>query len=462
MAHSATHDAGATGAHVPWYRVLYIQVLIAIVLGVLLGWYSPKTGVSLKWLGDAFIALIKMLIAPIIFCTIVHGIASIGDLKKVGRVGLKALIYFEVVSSIALLIGIIVGEVIQPGAGFGADVSKLDAKAVEGYASKAAADSTVAHILAIIPKSFFDAFATGDLLQVLLIAILTGVVLTGMGEKGASITRGIDAAGQVFFRIIGLVVKLAPIGAFGAMAFTVGQYGIGKVIDLAWLVGTFYTTSLLFIFVVLGGIAAFAGFSIVKFLAYIKDELLIVLGTSSSETVLPHMMTKMKRLGASDSVVGLVIPTGYSFNLDGTNIYMTLTTLFLAQAVGADLSVGQYATIFLVAMLTSKGASGVTGAGFITLAATLAAIPGNPVPVAAMTLVLGVDKFMSECRALTNLIGNGVATIVVSRWEGELDKKKLAEVMAHPVAIGTEISDEAPEGPGEDAPPPAPKAVAAQ
>ena len=462
MAHSATHDAGATGAHVPWYRVLYIQVLIAIVLGVLLGWYSPKTGVSLKWLGDAFIALIKMLIAPIIFCTIVHGIASIGDLKKVGRVGLKALIYFEVVSSIALLIGIIVGEVIQPGAGFGADVSKLDAKAVEGYASKAAADSTVAHILAIIPKSFFDAFATGDLLQVLLIAILTGVVLTGMGEKGASITRGIDAAGQVFFRIIGLVVKLAPIGAFGAMAFTVGQYGIGKVVDLAWLVGTFYTTSLLFIFVVLGGIAAFAGFSIIKFLAYIKDELLIVLGTSSSETVLPHMMTKMKRLGASDSVVGLVIPTGYSFNLDGTNIYMTLTTLFLAQAVGADLSVGQYATIFLVAMLTSKGASGVTGAGFITLAATLAAIPGNPVPVAAMTLVLGVDKFMSECRALTNLIGNGVATIVVSRWEGELDKKKLAEVMAHPVAIGTEISDEAPEGPGEDAPPPAPKAVAAQ
>ena len=462
MAHSATHEAGAPGAHVPWYRVLYIQVLIAIVLGVLLGWYAPEWGKSLKWLGDAFIALIKMLIAPIIFCTIVHGIASIGDLKKVGRVGLKALIYFEVVSSLALLVGIIVGEIVQPGAGFGADVSKLDAKAVEGYANKAAADSTIAHIMAIIPKSFFDAFATGDLLQVLLIAVLTGVVLTGMGEKGAGITRGIDAAGQLFFRIIGLVVKLAPIGAFGAMAFTVGQYGIGKVIDLAWLVGTFYTTSLVFIFVVLGGIAAFAGFSIVRFLAYIKDELLIVLGTSSSETVLPHMMTKMKRLGASDSVVGLVIPTGYSFNIDGTNIYMTLTTLFLAQAVGADLTVGQYATIFLVAMLTSKGASGVTGAGFITLAATLAAIPGNTVPVAAMTLVLGVDKFMSECRALTNLIGNGVATIVVSRWEGELDKNKLAEVMAHPVSIGTEISDEAPEGPGEDAPPTAPKAVAAQ
>ena len=461
-AHAAPHGAGAPAAHTPWYKVLYIQVLIAIALGIFVGWLAPDWGKSFKWMGDAFIALIKMMIAPIIFCTIVHGIASIGDLKKVGRVGLKALIYFEVVSSVALLVGILVGEIIQPGAGFGADVTKLDAKAVEGYASKAAADSTVAHLMAIIPKSFFDAFATGDLLQVLLISILTGVVLTGMGKKGESITHGIDAAGQVFFRIIGLIVKLAPIGAFGAMAFTVGQYGIGKVIDLAWLVGTFYTTSLLFVFVVLGGIAAFAGFSILKFLAYIKDELLIVLGTSSSETVLPHMMTKMKRLGASDSVVGLVIPTGYSFNLDGTNIYMTLTTLFLAQAVGADLSVGQYATIFLVAMLTSKGASGVTGAGFITLAATLAAIPGAPVPVAAMTLVLGVDKFMSECRALTNLIGNGVATIVVSRWEGELDRKKLAEVMAHPVAIGTEISDEAPEGPGEDEPATAPKVVAAQ
>ncbi|GJE28054.1 dicarboxylate/amino acid:cation symporter [Methylobacterium organophilum] len=461
MTQSLTHDAApAPAAPLPWYRVLYIQVLIAIVLGVLVGWLYPDQGKALKWLGDAFIALIKMMIAPIIFCTIVHGIASIGDLKKVGRVGLKALIYFEVVSSVALLIGIIVGEVIQPGAGFAADPTKLDAKAVEGYASKAAADSTVAHILAIIPKSFFDAFASGDLLQVLLIAILTGVVLTGMGEKGAGITRGIDAAGQVFFRIIGIVVKLAPLGAFGAMAFTIGQYGIGKVIDLAWLVGTFYTTSLLFIFVVLGAIAAFSGFSIFKFLAYIKDELLIVLGTSSSETVLPHMMTKMKRLGASDSVVGLVIPTGYSFNLDGTNIYMTLTTLFLAQAVGADLSFGQYATIFLVAMLTSKGASGVTGAGFITLAATLAAIPGNPVPVAAMTLVLGVDKFMSECRALTNLIGNGVATVVVSRWEGELDKAKLNEVMAHPLAIGTDISDHAPEAPADERT--APKVVAAQ
>ena len=444
-----------------WYRVLYIQVLIAIVLGILVGYLYPEFGKSLKWLGDAFIALIKMMIAPIIFCTIVHGIASIGDLKKVGRVGLKALIYFEVVSTIALLIGVLVGEVVKPGAGFNADPAKLDATQVATYASKAAADSTVAHIMALIPKSFFDALSGGDLLQVLLVSILTGVVVTGMGQKGQSIAHAIDMAGQVFFRIIGLIVKLAPLGAFGAMAFTIGQYGITKVIDLAWLVGTFYVTAFLFVIVVLGGIARVAGFSIFRFLAFIKDELLIVLGTSSSETVLPHMMTKMRRLGASDSVVGLVIPTGYSFNLDGTNIYMTLATLFLAQAVGADLSFGQYATIILVAMLTSKGASGVTGAGFVTLAATLSAIPNNPVPVAAMTLILGVDKFMSECRALTNLVGNGVATIVVSRWEGELDREKLNQVMAHPFSIGTEISDHAPNMDIEPAVPAAPTVVAA-
>ncbi|WP_298957527.1 dicarboxylate/amino acid:cation symporter [uncultured Methylobacterium sp.] len=445
MQHAASPTtAPAPAASQPWYKVLYIQVLIAIALGVLLGYVAPDTAKSMKWMGDAFIALIKMMIAPIIFCTIVHGIASIGDLKKVGRVGLKALVYFEVVSSLALLIGVIVGEIVQPGAGFGADPSKLDASAVAGYASKAKADSTVAHFMAIIPKSFFDALAGGDLLQVLLVAILTGVVITGLGERGKPAVHAIDVAGEIFFRIIGMIVKLAPIGAFGAMAFTIGQYGIGKLGNLAGLVATFYITSLLFVLVVLGAIARFSGFSIIKFLAYIKDELLIVLGTSSSETVLPHMMQKMRRLGASDSVVGLVIPTGYSFNLDGTNIYMTLATLFLAQAVGADLSFGQYATIILVAMLTSKGASGVTGAGFVTLAATLDAIPGNPVPVAAMALILGIDKFMSECRALTNLIGNGVATVVVSRWEGELDPVKLREVMAHPLAIGTEISDDKP------------------
>ncbi len=450
MAQAIHAPAPAAAPREPWYKVLYIQVLIAIALGVLLGWYDPATGKSMKWLGDAFIGLIKMMIAPIIFCTIVHGIASIGDLKKVGRVGLKALVYFEVVSTIALLIGVIVGEVIRPGAGFNADPSKLDASKVATYASKAAADSTVAHILAIIPKSFLDPFATGDLLQVLLISILTGVVVTNLGERAASVNRAIDTAGQIFFRIIGIIVKLAPVGAFGAMAFTIGEYGIQKVYDLAWLVGTFYITALLFVLVVLGTIARIAGFSILRFLAYIKDELLIVVGTSSSETVLPQLMTKMRRLGASDSVVGLVVPTGYSFNLDGTNIYMTLATLFLAQAVGVDLSISQYATIILVAMLTSKGASGVTGAGFITLAATLSAIPNSPVPVAAMTLVLGIDKFMSECRALTNLVGNGVACVVVSRWEGELDVAKLNEVMAHPLAIGTHIADEAPQPMGTD------------
>jgi aerobic C4-dicarboxylate transport protein len=421
----------------PWYKVLYIQVLIAIALGVLLGYEAPETAKSMKWLGDAFIALIKMMIAPVIFCTIVHGIASMGDLKKVGRVGLKALIYFEAVSTLALLTGVIVGEIVKPGAGFGADPKTLDPTAVAGYASAAAKDSPIAHILAIIPKSFFDALAGGDLLQVLLIAILTGVVITGLGDDAAPVSRVIDTMGKIFFRIIGLVVKLAPVGAFGAMAFTIGEYGVAKLGNLVGLVATFYLTSLLFVVVVLGAIAWFCGFSILRFIVYIKDELLIVLGTSSSESVLPQMMLKMEGLGASKPVVGLVIPTGYSFNLDGTNIYMTLATLFLAQAVGADLSIGQYATIILVAMLTSKGASGVTGAGFITLAATLAAIPNNPVPVAAMTLVLGIDKFMSECRALTNLVGNGVATVVVSAWENELDRNKLQNMLAHPGRSGT-------------------------
>ncbi len=426
-------------SHPAWYRVLYIQVLIAIALAVVLGVVAPEFAKSLKWLGDAFIGLIRMMIAPIIFCTIVHGIASMGDLKKVGRVGIKALVYFEIVSTFALLIGVVVGEIVHPGAGFGADPATLDPKAVATYASAAAKDSTVAHILALIPKSFLDPFATGDLLQVLLISILTGIVVTGLGDRAPQVGQIVEVAGQIFFRIIGLVVKLAPIGAFGAMAFTIGQYGLSSLGRLAGLVGTFYLTSLLFVVVVLGIVARFNGFSIFRFIAYIKDELLIVLGTSSSETVLPQLMLKMEGLGASKSVVGLVVPTGYSFNLDGTNIYMTLATLFLAQAVGVDLSFGQYATIIAVAMLTSKGASGVTGAGFITLAATLAAIPNNPVPVAAMTLVLGIDKFMSECRALTNLVGNGVACVVVSSWEGELDRTKLNAALAHPIQTSTTI-----------------------
>ena len=417
----------------PWYRLLYIQVLIAIALGIVLGWLAPETAKSMKWLGDVFIALIKMMIAPVIFCTIVHGIASMGDLKKVGRVGLKALVYFEAVSTLALLVGVIVGEVVQPGRGFGANPATLDPKAVAGYAAAAEKDTFVSHVLGLVPRSFFDAFAGGDLLQVLLVSVLTGVVVLQLGDRTAQINHAIETMGQIFFRIIGLVVKLAPIGAFGAMAFTVGQYGLASLGNLVGLVLTFYLTSVLFVVVVLGAIAWWAGFSILRFIVYIKDELLIVLGTSSSESVLPQMMGKMEGLGASKSVVGLVIPTGYSFNLDGTNIYMTLATLFLAQAVGADLSFGQYATIIAVAMLTSKGASGVTGAGFITLAATLAAIPNNPVPVAAMTLVLGIDKFMSECRALTNLIGNGVATVVVSAWEKELNRAQLNRALARPI-----------------------------
>ncbi|MDT7952772.1 MAG: cation:dicarboxylase symporter family transporter, partial [Acetobacteraceae bacterium] len=324
----------------PWYKILYIQVLIAIALAVVLGVVAPEFAKSLKWLGDAFIGLIRMMIAPIIFCTIVHGISAMGDLKKVGRVGIKALLYFEVISTFALLIGVVVGEVVHPGAGFGADPATLDAKAVATYATAAAKDSTVAHILALIPRSFLDPFASGDLLQILLISILTGVVVAGLGDRTPAVSNAVDIAGQIFFRIIAIVVKLAPIGAFGAMAFTVGQYGLSSLGRLAGLVGTFYLTSVLFVLVVLGIVAKIAGFSILRFIAYIKDELLIVLGTSSSETVLPQLMQKMEALGAPKSVVGLVVPTGYSFNLDGTNIYMTLATLFLAQAVGVDLSLG--------------------------------------------------------------------------------------------------------------------------
>jgi aerobic C4-dicarboxylate transport protein len=424
----------------PWYTVLYIQVLIAIVLGVLVGYYYPDTGTALKPLGDGFIALIKMMIAPVIFCTIVHGISTMGDLKKVGRVGAKTLIYFEVVSTVALVIGLIVGEVLQPGKGFNIDPAQLDPKAISSYVTRAKEEGIVAHLLAIIPNSFFDAFAKGDLLQVLLISILSGFAVSTMGETGHRIASAIDMAGKMFFRIIGIVVRAAPIGAFGAMAFTIGAYGVGSLWNLAQLVVTFYFTSLLFILLVLGTIARLAGFSILRFLAYIKDELLIVLGTSSSETVLPHMMHKMERLGASRSVVGLVIPTGYSFNLDGTNIYMTLATLFLAQATNTPLTFGQELSILAIAMLTSKGASGVTGAGFVTLAATLSIIPD--IPIQSLAVLLGIDKFMSECRALTNLVGNGVATVVISRWEGELDADKLHEAMAHPVDMGALVERE--------------------
>jgi aerobic C4-dicarboxylate transport protein len=423
--------------HRPWYTVLYIQVLIAIAVGIALGHLYPTTGIAMKPLGDGFIALIKMMIAPVIFCTVVHGISSMGDLRKVGRVGVKTLVYFEAVSTVALLIGLLVGEIVKPGAGFNIDVASLDPKAVATYVNRAKEEGIVAHLLAIIPDTFLGALARGDLLQVLLVSILSGVTISQMGQLGERIAGVIDVAAKMFFGMIRIIVKAAPIGAFGAMAFTIGSQGIGALWNLGELILTFYGTSLLFVIVVLGTIAHFAGFSIFRFIGYIKDELLIVLGTSSSETVLPQMMRKMEHLGASKSVVGLVVPTGYSFNLDGTNIYMTLATLFLAQATNTPLTLSQELGILVIAMITSKGASGVTGAGFVTLAATLSIIPD--IPIQSLALLLGIDKFMSECRALTNLIGNGVATIVISRWEHELDADKLHETMAHPIVEGEEM-----------------------
>ncbi len=435
---TATVTAPPAAHHQPWYTILYVQVLIAIVIGVLVGHFYPDLGKALKPLGDGFIALIKMMIAPVIFCTVVHGISSMSDLKKVGRVGLKALLYFEVVSTFALVIGLIVAEVLQPGKGFNIDPASLDVKAVASYVNRAKEDGIVAHLMAIIPPdSFFGALARGDLLQVLLVSILTGFAISRMGEVGEKISGVIDVIAKIFFGIIKIIVRVAPLGAFGAMAFTVGAFGLGSLWNLIYLVVVFYATSALFVLVVLGAIARFSGFSIIRFIAYIKDELLIVVGTSSSETVLPQMIQKMQRLGASKSVVGLVIPTGYSFNLDGTNIYMTLATLFLAQATNTPLSISQELGILVIAMITSKGASGVTGAGFVTLAATLAIVPD--IPIQSIAILLGIDKFMSECRALTNLIGNGVATVVISRSEGELDAEKLHQVMAHPVDIGEEM-----------------------
>jgi len=407
-----------------WLKLLYVQVLIGIALGVLVGALWPETGTALKPLGDAFIKLIKMTIAPVIFCTVAAGIAHMSDLRKFGRVGGKALLYFEVVSTLALVIGLIVGSVVRPGRGFAIDPATLDPSVASTYAGKAAEGAGFAdHLLKIIPDTFVGAFAGGDLLQVLLVAILTGFACTRLGDFGHTVARGLDSGVKVFFSIIHIVVRAAPIGAFGAMAFTIGRYGLDSLIHLGSLIATFYVTSLLFVLVVLGLIARWVGFSLIRFLAYIRTELLIVLGASSSEAVLPQMMEKLERLGASRPVVGLVIPTGYSFNLDGTNIYMTLATLFLAQATGTELSILQMVTLLGVAMITSKGASGVTGAGFITLAATLAVVPD--IPIQSLALLVGVDRFMSECRAITNLIGNGVATLAVARWENELDTEQL-------------------------------------
>jgi aerobic C4-dicarboxylate transport protein len=417
----------------PFYKVLYVQVLFAIVCGILLGAFYPELGTKMKPLGDGFIKLIKMIIAPVIFCTVVAGIAGMQDMKKIGRVGGKALLYFEVVSTFALAIGLIVANLVRPGDGFNADPATLDAKSIEQYTAKASSQTTTDFLMNIIPNTFIDAFAKGDILQVLLLAILFGFALSLLGERGRPVTKFIDDISHVIFGMVGIIMKVAPFGAFGAMAFTIGKYGLESLLPLMKLMGSFYLTCALFVFVVLGLIAKLTGFSIFRFISYIKEELLIVLGTSSSESALPALMRKLEKLGCSKPVVGLVVPTGYSFNLDGTNIYMTMAALFVAQATNTDLTLGQQLTILGVAMLTSKGASGITGAGFITLAATLAVIPD--IPVAGMALILGIDRFMSEARALTNFIGNGVATIVVSRWEKELDHDRLERELKHPTHL---------------------------
>jgi aerobic C4-dicarboxylate transport protein len=412
----------------PIYRSLYFQVIVAIVIGVLLGHFFPELGTKMKPLGDGFIKLIKMMIAPIIFCTVVSGIAGMENMKAVGRTGVLALLYFEIVSTIALVIGLVVVNVVEPGVGMNIDVSTLqvsasDASKLQTYAQQAQQQGFVDFLLNIIPTTFVDAFAKGEILQVLLIALLFGFALHAVGARARPIYDFIDGFAQVLFRIIGMIMWLAPIGAFGAMAFTIGSYGIDKLLDLAWLMACFYLTCLLFIFVVLGAIARLHGFSIVRLIRYIKDELLIVLGTSSSESVLPRMMLKMENAGASKSVVGLVIPTGYSFNLDGTSIYLTMAAVFIAQATNTPMTLLDQLTLLGVLLLTSKGAAGVTGSGFIVLAATLSAV--GTLPVTALALILGIDRFMSEARALTNLVGNGVATVVVAKWCGALDQERL-------------------------------------
>jgi aerobic C4-dicarboxylate transport protein len=419
--------------HKPLYSVLYVQVLVAIILGVLLGIFSPELATSawVKALGDGFIKLIKMMISLIIFCTVVSGIAGIRDAKKVGRVGGKALLYFEIVSTFALVIGLLVGNIARPGAGLTGVAP--DAAAVAQFSKQAGEQHAVDFFLNIIPETIVGAFAKGDILQVLLVAILSGFALMALATRGAALRSLIEEGSRFVFAIIAIIMKVAPLGAFGAMAYTVGKYGPQSLANLGYLIATFYLASALFVIVVLGTIARFVGFNIFSFIRYIKEELLIVLGTSSSESALPPLMEKLERLGCSKSVVGLVVPTGYSFNLDGTNIYMTLATLFIAQALGIELTLFQQLTVLLVAMLTSKGASGVTGAGFITLAATLAVV--NPALVPGMAIVFGIDKFMSECRALTNIIGNGVATIVISWWENELDRDRLVAGLNQTVDI---------------------------
>ena len=413
----------------PWYTSLSTQVLVGVVLAVIFGYVSPENAAAMKPLGDGFIRLITMIITVVIFCTVVCGIAGMEDMKKVGRVGGKALLYFEVVSTLALLTGIIVGHLVQTGAGFNLDPAKLDAKAVAGYAGAAKAQTVADFILHIIPTTIVDAFAKGDILQVLLIAVLFGFALSMAGPRGKPLLDTINSLTQAVFGIVNIVMKLAPIGAFGAMAYTIGKFGIGSLKPLAALVITFYATSILFVVVVLGIIAKIAGFNLFKFLAYIKEEIILVLAVSSSEPALPTLMEKLERLGCSKALVGLVVPTGYTFNTDGSSIYMTLAALFVAQATNTQLTFGQELTIFAVAILTSKGASGVQGAAFIALVGTLQVIP--TIPVAGMALILGIDRFMSMMRATVNMLGNGVATVVVARWEKELDPETLRRNLSH-------------------------------
>jgi len=424
-------------AHKKFFQSLYFQVLFAIFIGILLGSFFPTLGAQMKPLGDGFIKLIKMMIAPIIFCTVVVGIAGMEDMKKVGKTGGLALLYFEVVSTLALLIGLVIVNVIRPGVGMNVDPRSLDTKALAAYTGPGKLQTTTEFLLNVIPSSVGDAFAKGDILQVLLFALLFGFALHKFGGRGSVVFDLIERTSQVLFGIVGIIMKVAPLGAFGAMAFTIGAYGLGSLASLAKLMATFYTTCLVFIFVVLGIIARLHGFSLWRFIRYIKEELLIVLGTSSSEAALPRIMAKLENLGAGKSTVSLVIPTGYSFNLDGTAIYLTMASVFIAQATNSHLDLTHQLTLLAVLLLTSKGAAGVTGSGFIVLAATLSAV-GN-IPVAGLALILGIDRFMSEARALTNIIGNGVATVVVAKWVGELDKAKMRRRLA------LETSEEADE-----------------
>ena len=422
-AETSPHTAELAAKPKHFYQSLYLQVITAIIVGILLGYFYPHVGETMKPFGDGFIKLIKMIIAPIIFCTVVVGIAGMEDMKKVGKTGGLALLYFEIVSSIALIVGLTIVNTVQPGVGMHVDAASLDTKSVSAYTGPGKMGGTVDFLLNIIPNTVVDAFAKGEILQVLLFSVMFGFALQRFGGRGTLVFDWVEKTSHVLFGIVGIIMRLAPIGAFGAMAFTIGKYGLGSLLSLGQLMATFYLTCLVFIFVVLGTIARVHGFSIWKFIKYIKEELLIVLGTSSSEAVLPRMIAKMEHLGVRKSVVGLVIPTGYSFNLDGTSIYLTMAAVFIAQATDTPMTLGQQITLLAVLLLTSKGAAGVTGSGFIVLAATLSAV--GHVPVAGLALILGVDRFMSEARALTNLIGNGVATIVVGRWTGDLDRERM-------------------------------------